>query len=408
MSQRKPRTGATQVSILLFCLLSFYYSPVSAQTDESIAQLKERAVTLLKQVRYTEAVPLLERIVTAEPDDADAHYYLASSLLGLLANTQDEAAKKQLRLRARAEFVKAKQLGNTESNLEAMIQALPADGSGPLAFSVNAAADAFMKQAEALFTQGKLDEALTNYQKALALDPTLYHAALFSGDVYSHKGDYAQAEVWYQRAVAIDPNKETAYRYSATPLMKQKRYDEARDRYIEAFITEPYNSFTASGLTQWAQATNSQLGHPKITIPTGVRFDENGDVKIELDASALLGNKDDGSSAWIAYGTTRSTWHKEKFKLTFPSETSYRHSLAEEAAALRSVVSLARADKKTKNLSPALSILTKLDDAGLLEAYILLARPDAGIARDHPAYLKTGRDKLRRYVLEYVVTGGGN
>ena len=30
-------------------------------------------------------------------------------------------------------------------------------------------------------------------------------------------------------------------------------------------------------------------------------------------------------------------------------------------------------------------------------------RPDQGIAQDHPAYLQQSRDKLRRYMLEYVV-----
>lgn len=53
-------------------------------------------------------------------------------------------------------------------------------------------------------------------------------------------------------------------------------------------------------------------------------------------------------------------------------------------------------------------MLKKLDDEGLLEAYILLARPDEGIAADHPAYLRQNRDKLRRYVTQYVVNGGGN
>lgn len=398
----------TRLALLLVCLSTIWHSAmVNGQTGESIAELKQRAGRLMEQTRYTEAVPLLEKIVAAEPDNAEAHYFLASGVLGLMANATDEAAKKQLRLRARAEFIKAKQLGDTAPNLDAMIQSLPADGSGPRAFSSRAEADEMMNQGEALFSRGKLDEAFKAYQKALALDPTLYHAALFSGDVKLQQGDYAQAEVWYQRAIAIDPNKETAYRYSATPLMKQQKFDEARDRYIEAFITEPYNSFTAAGFTQWAQATNSPLAHPKIAIPTSVSYDEKGDVKIDLDAGALL-SKDDGSPAWIVYGTTRSAWHKEKFKQTFPAETSYRHSLAEEAEALRSVISRATSDKKTKNLSPALAKLKKLNDEGLLEAYILLARADEGIAQDHAAYLRDNRAKLRRYVLDYVAKGGGN
>lgn len=130
-------------------------------------------------------------------------------------------------------------------------------------------------------------------------------------------------------------------------------------------------------------------------------------AKINLDANTLLGSKDDGSFAWISYGATRSTWRKEQFAKRFPNEPAYRHSLAEETEALRSVISLATADNKGKNLTPSLTKLKKLNDAGLLEAYVLMARADEGISRDHPAYLKENRDKLRRYVIEYVVTGGG-
>ena len=399
----------TRLAILLVCLSTIWHSAtVNGQTPESIDDLKAQVSVLLKQTRYTEAVPLLEKIAAAEPNSAEAHYYLASAVLGLIPNTKDEAGKKQLRLRARAEFLRSKELGDTAPNLNAMIESLPADGSGPSAFSDRSDADRLMNKGEAFFTQGKLDDAFKAYQKALVLDPKLYHAALFSGDVQMEKGDYAQAEVWYQRAITIDPTKETAYRYSATPLMKQQRFDEARDRYIEAFITEPYNSFTVAGFTQWARATNRPLAHPKIDIPTDITFDEKGDANINLDAGALLGGKDDGSFAWISYGATRSTWHKEKFKQTFPGEGSYRHSLAEEADALRSVISVATSAKETKTLSPSLAKLKKLNDAGLLEAYILLARPDSGIARDHPAYLRANRDRLRRYVLEYVVKGAGN
>jgi hypothetical protein len=186
--------------------------------------------------------------------------------------------------------------------------------------------------------------------------------------------------------------------------MKQGKTEAARDRYVEAFITEPYNQFARAGLIQWAQATKTALAHPAIDIPSDITFDEKGDAKINLDAGALLVGKDDGSFAWISYGATRSTWRKEQFAKRFPHEPAYRHSLAEEAEALRGVITLAISDKKVKNLSPSLAGLKKLNDEGLLEAYILLARPDEGISKDHPAFLKTSRDKLRRYMLEYVVT----
>jgi len=396
------------VTLLTLLFLSVVIaSPTPAQT-EGTAELKRQATALLKENKYTEALPILEKIAAAEPNDGETQFFLAFALIGQATNTKDNAARKALRIRARQAFVKAKALNYDEPKLDAMILGLPEDGSDSPGFTSNAKANQLMEEGEALFSQGKPDEALKKYQEALELDPKLYSAALFSGDIYLQKEDYAKAEIWYQKAIAIDPDKETAYRYSATPLMKQRKIDEARDRYIEAFISEPYNRFARGGLIQWAQATQTSLAHPEIAVPTNVTFDEKGDAKINLDAGALLGGKDDGSFAWISYGATRSTWRKEKFAKTFPNEKTYRHSLAEEADALRSVLSVATADKKDKKLSPSLTRLKKLDEEGLLESYILLAQPDEGIAQDHPAYLKQNREKLRRYMLQYVVKGGGN
>jgi tetratricopeptide (TPR) repeat protein len=398
---------------LLVALLTLFFlavaiaSPAQAQTD-STAELKQRAGELVKANNFTEALPILEKIAAAEPNDGETQFYLAFALIGQAKNTKDDAARKALRVRARQAFVKAKSLNYNEPKLDALILSLPEDGSDSSGgFTSNARANQLMEEGEALFSQGKPDEALKKYQEALELDPKLYHAALFSGDIYMQKGDYTKAETWYQKAIAIDADKETAYRYSATPLMKQRKTDEARDRYIEAFIVEPYNRFARGGLIQWGQATQTTLAHPDIAIPTDVTFDEKGNAKINLDAATLLGGKDDGSFAWISYGATRSTWRKEKFAKTFPDEKTYRHSLAEEVDALRSVLSVATAEKKDKKLSPSLTRLKKLDEEGLLESYILLARPDDGIALDHPAYLKQNRDKLRRYMMQYVVKGGG-
>lgn len=405
MSQQ--RHAACRVLLCSLLLLALSLSAYAQQDGEDLGAMKQRVAELLKQTKYTEALPLLEKIVAAEPDNAQTQFYLGFALIGQANNTKDAAPRKSLRVRARAAFVRAKELGIREPIVDALIQSMAPDGSEGAPMSANPEADKLMTEAEAFFAQGKFDDALRNYQAALKLDPKLYMAALFSGDVYRERGDFQQAEVWYQKAIEIDPYREIAYRYSATPLMKQGKYDLARDRYIEAFITEPYSKFAVAGLTQWAQTTQARLSHPAIDIPTDVTFDEKGDVKINLDAGALLSGKEDGGLAWISYGATRSTWHKEKFAKTFPQEKVYRHSLAEEADALRSVLALASDKKVAKTLSPSLARLKKLDEEGLLEAYILLARPDQGIAQDHAAYLRQNRDKLRRYVVQYVVNGGG-
>jgi len=56
------------------------------------------------------------------------------------------------------------------------------------------------------------------------------------------------------KSISIDPNIETAYRYRST-LDKQKEIEAARDRYIEAFITEPDSKLRGAGLVQWGEAT---------------------------------------------------------------------------------------------------------------------------------------------------------
>ena len=403
----KPTARFAFLFLSLFLLTVFQPAPLYAQAGENVKELKQKAEELTKQQKYTEALPLWEKLAAAEPNSPEVHFYLGFSLVAQANITKDEAARKALRIRARNAFIKSKGLGNKEPVVDALIESLPPDGSDGRVYSQNAEANKLMHEAEALFGQGKLDESLAGYQKALQLDPKLYTAALFTGDIYTQRGDWSQAEVWYQKAIAIDPNVETAYRYSATPFMKQGRYDQALDRYVEAYITEPYNRYTTAGLTQWAQATSTNLAHPKIDIPTNVTFDEKGDVKINLDTNALLGGKEDGSYAWVVYGVTRSNWRKERFAKQFRNEKTYRHSLKEEADALRNVLSVVNGDKEVKKLSTGLAKLKKLNDEGLLEAYILMALADDEIAADHPAYLRQNRDKLRRYVNEYVLKGGG-
>ena len=195
------------------------------------------------------------------------------------------------------------------------------------------------------------------------------------------KEDWPNAEKMYMKAVEIDPERETAYRYSATPLMKQKKYDEARDRYIEAFITEPYSEYSPRGINQWAQITGSGLGEPSIKIPA--------------TAPAAV-----PPSPWKAYHDTRAEWKATKFAKAFPSEKAYRHTLKEETEALR--VALAEA-KNQKMHDASLDTLAKIDAEGLLEAYVLISAPDEGIAQDHREYWRSNRPLLRKYVRNYMI-----
>jgi CHAD domain-containing protein len=138
-----------------------------------------------------------------------------------------------------------------------------------------------------------------------------------------------------------------------------------------------------------------------------------GENKLTITIDPKSGNADDGTSAWLIYSISRATWATDayaKFKKEYPGEKQYRHSLREEADALRMVAELVKrytTDGKVKRLDPALEQLVKLHDDGLLEAYILFSRvlKINSVAEDYAEYRKVNRDKLRRYLLEYVASG---
>jgi tetratricopeptide (TPR) repeat protein len=393
----------SQLQILALFLAVFVSMSiaVNAQTDD---ELRKKAADLIEANKQIDALPILEKLSASNPNDATIQYELGVALLlKAVATTDDASARKQLRIRARENFLKSRLLGKQSLLLDSMIDTIAADGSERGKFSFNQEADKLMRDAESSFAQGKMDDALDKYQKALALDPKLYYAALFSGDVFLQQVKYDLAEIWYQKAIAIDPYIETAYRYSATPLMKQGKTDKARDRYIEAFITNPYSKLALSGLVNWGNITKTRLSHPRIDIPK-TTVDENGKSNTTININPLA---DDGSMAWISYSATREEWKETKFKKIFPGELKYRHTLQEELEALRSVVTMANDLKgKKATIDSQLETLAKLDKEGLLESYILLAIPDNGIAEDHFPYLKSNREKLRQYVVKYVIGGG--
>jgi hypothetical protein len=59
--------------------------------------------------------------------------------------------------------------------------------------------------------------------------------------------------------------------------------------------------------------------------------------------------------------------------------------------------------KKTKELDPGLLEVIQIDEAGLLEPYVLLNRADTEISRDYPAYRAANREKVRAYLDQFVV-----
>jgi tetratricopeptide (TPR) repeat protein len=394
------------LSILLLFVCSFSSAVASQQQPDPE---RVRAFQLYQDAQYTEALPVFEKLAAKYPEDPDVVMTYGFLVLGQTAYQKDAAGRKEARRRGRELLAKAQQLGANDQLLKSMLESLPPDGGDDAKLSTKKEAEEAMREGEAAFAKKDFPKAIELYQRALLLDPQLYEAALFTGDSYFATADQRKAGEWFARAAAINPDRETAYRYWGDALMKQGRVTEAGDKFVEAYLAEPYSRMSRSAFLDWGQRVNIMLNHPRVEIPTNVTSQTEGEVTINLDPNAL--KKDDKSgagAAWITYGLIRGTWRSTEFAKQYPAEKQYRHSLKEEAAALRTALKVFSEDKakKAENADPSLTLLAKLDKEGLLESFILLALPDAGIAQDYPAYRRTNLEDLRRYVKQYVLTGG--
>ncbi|HKV33276.1 MAG TPA: tetratricopeptide repeat protein [Pyrinomonadaceae bacterium] len=371
---------------------------------------RARAFQLYEEGKYNEALPAFEKLAAKYPEDRDVIKTYGFLVIGQTAYMKEATARKEARRRGRELLVKAQQLGANDALMRSMLEAVPPDGGDDPTLSSKKEAEDAMREGEAAFAKKDFSKAIEMYQLALLFDPKLYEAALFTGDCYYSNAEQKKAGEWFARAAAINPDREAAYRYWGDSLMKQGHVSEAGDKFVEAYLAEPYSRLSRSAFLNWGERVNININHPQVDIPANVSSPQQGQISINLDPNAL--KKDDKSgagAAWLIYGLVRGGWQGANFAKAYPNEKKYRHSLKEEADALRAALKSYEGQqaKNPQTSNPSLQLLAKLEKEGLLESYILLALPDEGIAQDYPDYRREHLEDLRRYVKQYVLTGGG-
>jgi tetratricopeptide (TPR) repeat protein len=144
---------------------------------------------------------LFEKLAASNPKDPAVIETYGLLMLTEAISIQDPAARKQARARAREILVGAEKLGANSVLLKTSLASVPADGGESASFSSKKEIDEAMREGEGAFARGDYPKAIEMYQRALLLDPTLYEAALFTGDVYFKTADQVKAAEWLERAI---------------------------------------------------------------------------------------------------------------------------------------------------------------------------------------------------------------
>ena len=166
-------------------------------------RLFNQAFEFMESNKMNEAVPVLRKALEQDPDDALAHYVLATALTG---NDQEREALEEYR--------KACALDTQHATW-------------------------FAHLATSLALTGDLDRAVVNFRKSLTLDPANAGTETGLGTALFEKGQAQEGYEHLRRAVDMAPDFPDAHNQLGWELAKTGRMDEAVDQLQKAISLLP-------------------------------------------------------------------------------------------------------------------------------------------------------------------------
>ncbi|HEY8085921.1 MAG TPA: sulfotransferase, partial [Methylophilaceae bacterium] len=193
--------------------------------DENYAEaLNNLGALLVLEARYDEALPLLTRALQLTPRYSDPHCNLGFVLNGL-ERYAEAFPHFQLALQLRPDYAEA-YLGLAEVYRRQLLlpQAEKAARQGVALLPDKAEAHSIL--AAVLAEAGATHEALTHFDHALTIAPTLHSALVGKGNLCMEMGDLKLAEALLMQALQVDTSKrQLAVRYHLSQLRKVQADD---------------------------------------------------------------------------------------------------------------------------------------------------------------------------------------
>jgi Flp pilus assembly protein TadD len=165
--------------------------------------LFNQAWALMEKNQMAEAIPVLRQALDRSPDDALAHYALATALSG--SNQEREAL---------AEYRKACELNTTNATWFSQLA---------VSFALN----------------GDLNSAIASWRKSLAIDPSKASTETDLGAALFQSGQTQEGYEHLQKAVQLDPKFADAHSHLGLALAKMGRSDEAVEQFRAAITLVP-------------------------------------------------------------------------------------------------------------------------------------------------------------------------
>ncbi|MEG4515227.1 MULTISPECIES: tetratricopeptide repeat protein [unclassified Microcoleus] len=97
----------------------------------------------------------------------------------------------------------------------------------------------YHKLGEILQGEGKIDEAIVAYKKAIEVNPNYFGTHHNLGDLYQQKYKLDEAATSYQRAIEQNPGFAWSYHNLGDTLLRQEKFEEAATAYRKALEIDP-------------------------------------------------------------------------------------------------------------------------------------------------------------------------